>query len=192
MIERFKRLPNQLTLFRLLMAVPLWVFALLGLRTLLGIGLAVAGLTDVLDGPIARRVGRTSRFGSQMDSLADLTLFASIVIWLIMMRPEFFREYGTVIVVWGALGIVVLAVGWIRFRRLANLHLYSAKTAGVLGYLFALYMLMFDGPAAPFFWIAIGAAFLGSSETLVILLTRSNVDEHGGTILRLSRPARSR
>lgn len=187
MIERFRRLPNQLTLLRLLLAVPLWIFALLGMRTLLGSFLALAGLTDVLDGYIARHEGRTSKFGSQLDSIADMILFFSIGIWLIMFRPEFFRDYGAVLLAWAALGIFTLAVGWVRFRRFGNLHLWSSKVAGFLGYMFTLYMLMFDGPAAPFFWIAISAAILATSEALLLLLTRSRVDEHSGTIFRSRR-----
>jgi len=94
-------------------------------------------------------------------------------------------------VTWAVLGVVTLAVGWVRFHRFGNLHLWSSKAAGFLGYMFTLYMLMFDGPAAPFFWIAIGVAFLATSEALVLLLTRSRVDEHSRTIFRSSRLKRS-
>jgi phosphatidylglycerophosphate synthase len=181
------RLPDQLTALRLVATPILWVFALLHLRTALGIGLALAGLTDVLDGFFARRMHRTTRTGSQLDSIADMTLIISIVIWLFMLRPDLFRDYGPILVVWSCLGVLTLLVGWIKFRRFGNLHLYSAKAAGVIGYSFALYMLMFDRPAAPFFWIAIGAAFLATTESLLVLLFRSRVDEAAGTLLRFGR-----
>ncbi len=184
LLRRFRRLPDQLTLLRLLLAGPLWLLALLHWRHALGVGMAVAGTTDMLDGWLARRAGRTSRFGSQLDSVADVVLFCSIAIWVAMLRPEFYRQYTGLLLLWAGLGMLTLAVGWVRFRRLANLHLYSAKAAGVIGYLFALYMIMFDAPAAPFFYVALTLAFAGSLETLAMLLTRSRVDEHGGSILR--------
>jgi len=184
-------LPNQLTLLRMLAVPVLWVFALLEWRTPLGVGLAIAGSTDVLDGFLARRMRRTTRIGSQLDSIADMVLVVSIVIWLLLIRPDLFREHGLILVLWSALGLLTLAVGWLRFRRFANLHLYSAKAAGVIGHIFAIYMLLFDGPAAPFFWVAIGAGFLATTESLLFLLLRSRVDEKTGTLLRRSGRARA-
>jgi phosphatidylglycerophosphate synthase len=181
---RFAKLPDQLTLLRLLLAAPLWLLALLELRVLLGIGLAVAGLTDVLDGFLARRMKRTTPRGSQLDSVADMTLFASMVIWLIMLRPDFFREHGRILMAWAALGLITLIVGWIRFRRFADLHLWSAKAAGFVGYCFVLYMLAFDGPATPFFWFVITVGFISAAESLLVLLTRRTVDEHVVSILK--------
>jgi phosphatidylglycerophosphate synthase len=182
MIELLRRLPVQLTLLRLVLAIPLWCFALLELRTPLGVGLAIAGLTDVLDGPIARRTGRVTRLGSQLDSVADNILYVSIVAWLFMLRPTFFREYAVPIGVWLAIATLSIVVGWVRFRRVGNLHLYSAKAAGVVNYVFAVYMLMFDGPAVPFFWVAMTFAFAGSAETLLVVLTRSHVDERARSL----------
>lgn len=182
-MSRFQ-LPDLLTALRLIAAPILWVFALLRLRYALAIGLAIAGLTDVLDGFFARRMHHTTRTGSQLDSIADMTLFISIVIWLLMLRPDLFRDYGEVLIAWSVLGIITLLVGWIRFRRIGNLHLYTAKAAGVIGYFFALYMIMFDGPAAPFFWLAIGAAFVATTESLLVLLLRSRVDESAGSLFR--------
>jgi len=184
MDARFSRLPDQLTLLRLLLAPPLWLLALLELRVLLGIGIAIAGLTDVLDGFLARRMKRTTPRGSQLDSLADMTLFASMVSWLVLLRPDFFSEHGHVLMAWAALGLTTLVVGWIRFHRFADLHLWSAKAAGFIGYCFVLYMLAFDGPATPFFWVVITVGFISASESLLVLLTRRAVDEHAVTILK--------
>jgi len=187
MNRRLRRLPDQLTLTRLLLAAPLWVFALFRLRLWLGLGLLLAGLTDVLDGPAARRSGGVTRFGSQLDSAADMLIITSMVIWLRLLRPEFFRTYATPILIWATLGIATLILGWVRFRRVGDVHLWSAKVAGVLGYLFTVYMLAFDGPASPFFWIAIGAAFVSAGETLIVMATQSRIDEHAGTVFRMRR-----
>ena len=181
--RRFPGIPDQLTLLRLGMAPLLWILALLQWRMMLGVGVALAGLTDVLDGWLARRLKRTTRVGSQLDSAADLVMIASITFWLVMLRPDFFQRYGHVLVVWAVLGVLTLIVSWIRFRRVANLHLYSAKAAGFIGYLFVLYLLLFDGLRPLYFWIAIGLAFTATTETLLIMMTRSKVDEHARSIL---------
>jgi phosphatidylglycerophosphate synthase len=187
-VPRFGTLPDFITLSRLVLTPVLWILALVGERPLLGILVAVAGFTDILDGFLARRLGRTSRWGSQLDSLADMVLVASITIWLVMLRPDFFRDHGTPLLIWVVLAALTLLVGWVRFRRITDLHLYSAKAAGFIGYLFVIYLLMFDGPAAPFVYVAIAFAFAGTSETLLVLLTRSQVDERVGSILRRRAP----
>ncbi|MCI0433896.1 MAG: CDP-alcohol phosphatidyltransferase family protein [Gemmatimonadetes bacterium] len=188
--RRFPGLPDQLTLLRLGLAPVLWILALMGRRMELGIGVAIAGMTDVLDGWLARMLKRSTRIGSQLDSVADLIMIASITFWLVMLRPDFFQAYGRVLTIWAAIGVLTLLVSWIRFRRIANLHLYSAKAAGFVGYLFVLYLLLFDGLSPLFFWIAIGLAFTATTETLLVMLTRSRVDEHAGSILRKRRPTR--
>lgn len=67
-------LPNSLTVLRLLLALPLGVFILRADYTwALGIGV-LAGLSDALDGFIARRLGALSRFGAALDPLADKVL----------------------------------------------------------------------------------------------------------------------
>ena len=185
---RFGTLPDFITLSRLVLTPVLWALALAGERPELGVLVAVAGLTDILDGFLARRLGRTSRWGSQLDSVADMVLIASITIWLVMLRPDFFRDHGTLLMSWAMLGLATLVIGWVRFRRVANLHLYTAKAAGFVGYVFVIYLLMFDGPPAPFFYVAIALAFAGTLETLAVMLVRSVVDERVGSILRRPPP----
>ena len=45
---------------------------------------ALTGLTDVLDGWIARKMGSASQFGAKLDSVADLIFYA---VMLIMIFP---------------------------------------------------------------------------------------------------------
>lgn len=63
--------PNQLTLGGLgLNLLAGWVYSV-GLFFLGGILLLFAGLGDLLDGPLARLTGKTSRFGAFLDSTVD-------------------------------------------------------------------------------------------------------------------------
>lgn len=172
-----------LTLARLLMVPILWVLALTVRSFYLGVGLAVAGLTDVLDGPVARRTGRSSRYGAQLDSVADILLMASVFWWLFLLRPEFFLDNAIPLVIWAVIGSAAVIATLVKFGRMANLHLYSAKAAGVLGYLFAVWILTFESYSSLFFGVAMGAAILASTETLLVALTRDRVTERIGSIL---------
>lgn len=175
--------PNQLTALRLALIPVLWALALAGAPALVGPGLLLAAATDVADGIIARRTHTTTRFGSAFDSVADHLLSASTVVFLFLLEPDFVREQLVPLSAWALPGIATLAYGWVRHRRLGNLHLYSAKLAGTVGYVFVATLFFFENYSRTFFAVALGLAFLATAETLLVLLTRSRVDEHVGSVL---------
>jgi phosphatidylglycerophosphate synthase len=174
---------DYVTLVRLLLAPVLWVLAALKLPVYLGIGLAIAGLTDVLDGPVARSTGRSSPYGAQMDSLADIVLMVSIVAWMAWLHPAFFQDNLVPLAVWAVIGVTSLVATWLRFGLIGNLHLYTAKAAGVVGYVFVVWLFVLGDYSRAFFAFAIGLAILGSGETLLVALTRDRVDEGTRSVL---------
>jgi len=71
-------LPNILTIARMLLVAPL-VYLLLNGHYVAALVLAVAsGISDWLDGALARRFGWQSRFGGMLDPLADKLLMISV------------------------------------------------------------------------------------------------------------------
>lgn len=174
---------DRLTLLRLLSLPVLWVLAYMGESLYLGLGMAVAGLTDVLDGPVARMTGKSSRFGSQLDSVADILLMGSILLWMAWLHPAFFGDNAVPLLVWAVLGLGSVAATLVRFGRFGDLHLYSAKAAGVVCYLFAVWLFVTGGYHPYFFALAVGLAILAATETLVVALTRDEVTGRIGSIL---------
>ena len=74
-------IPNALSLLRLL-AIPLFLWLVLGPQEDVAafIVLVLAGVTDYLDGLVARVTGQYSRLGAMLDPLADrLTIAATLV-----------------------------------------------------------------------------------------------------------------
>jgi|SRR3990172_3857555 len=183
MREYLKAIPNLLTALRLLLLPVLWGLALLKWPVPLAIGMIISFLTDTLDGFIARRFNVTSAFGSKFDSLADNLLIPSTVIWLVILRPEVLTDHPILCAVAVATYGSSLLVGWIKFRRFANLHLYSKKTAGVLSYAFIVHALLAGRYNAWLFYIAISLFILASVEGLILQLTHAQVDEHMGSLV---------
>jgi phosphatidylglycerophosphate synthase len=186
-------LPNRITTLRFAALPILWLLAGLRETSLLAIGLLLAALTDVIDGFVARRTGTATPLGSRLDSVADHLLTASTVLWLVLLRPDFFVRERVALLAWATLAITVLIVGWIRFRRIGGLHLYSAKVAGTAGYLFAIWLLFAASYPPIAFYLVLGLATVAAAETLIVFLVASRVDEHAGSILTgaLSRPRTS-
>ena len=73
-------LANSLTLMRALLA-PLMAYLLLGGQFVAALAvLAIAGLSDALDGYVARRFNQITRFGAFLDPFADKLLIVATVI----------------------------------------------------------------------------------------------------------------
>jgi len=117
----FATTANQLTILRIVF-VP--VFIILLVYHELGWALAtfvLAGLTDVLDGVIARRFGQKTSIGAVLDPIADKLLMASSILILSLPQMEFHNTiprwlmiliiFRDVFIMLVSL-IVVLMVGW--------------------------------------------------------------------------------
>jgi cardiolipin synthase (CMP-forming) len=84
--ERIWTIPNLISVARLL-GVPVFLWLVLGLRTATGdwwaVGLLIAaGISDWLDGKIARALNQQSRLGQMLDPAADRLYIAATVIAL--------------------------------------------------------------------------------------------------------------
>lgn len=84
-------LPNKLTLFRVVLIPFFVVFMLCDITVAydkwIALGIfAVASLTDLLDGRIARKYNLVTNFGKFMDPLADKLLVCSALICLVDLR----------------------------------------------------------------------------------------------------------
>ena len=75
-------LANQVTLVRAYLAVPALVYALRHDFGPLAIVVALAGLSDLVDGTIARRFGQPSNFGGGLDPVVDGIFMGAFVIGL--------------------------------------------------------------------------------------------------------------
>jgi cardiolipin synthase len=77
-----RQIPNALTVIRLLLAVPIGLLIFQREYALVLTIAFVAGLSDGVDGWIARRFNATSRFGSVVDPVADKILMLATFIGL--------------------------------------------------------------------------------------------------------------
>jgi hypothetical protein len=111
----------------------------------------------------------------------------SILLWLLMLRPEFVREQAVPLLAAVAVGIAALLVGWFRFGRLWDLHLYSSKAGAFLGYVFTVWIMVLGHYPGWLFALAIGMVILGAVETLAVYVFARRIDGRVGSVLQLGR-----
>lgn len=161
-------LANCLTGLRLVGAVILLFLTPLGLPFY--VVYSLCGITDALDGPIARRTGKASEFGAKLDSVSDLTFYAVMVLRLL---PLLWKALPHWIWYWVggvlALRIAAYATAAIKFRRFAAIHTWLNKGTGLM--LFCVPYLMSTGLFAAYCGILCFVAFAASGEELAIHLT---------------------
>lgn len=103
----FRTAPNLLTLLRICVA-PFLVAAILGGHFALGFGLFVAaGLTDALDGALARILKQRSMLGHYLDPVADKLLLSTL--FLVLLHEGLMPMTVTVLVFGRDVGILLVA-----------------------------------------------------------------------------------
>jgi cardiolipin synthase len=106
-LNRYRTMPNLLTLLRICLA-PFLVAAILGNRFALSFGLFVAaGLTDALDGLLARLLKQRTQLGEYLDPVADKLLLSTL--FLVLMHMSLVPVTVTVLVFGRDVGILLVA-----------------------------------------------------------------------------------
>ncbi len=127
----------------------------------------LCGITDVLDGFIARMTKKTTEFGAKLDSVADLLFYG---VMLIKMLPRLFGALPNVMpyMVASLLAIRVCSymIAAFRYKKFASLHTYMNKASGFCCFLMP-YAVQF-APEAVVYWFVYSIALIAGLEELII------------------------
>lgn len=141
------------------------------------------GLTDVLDGYIARKTNTVSEFGKKLDSVADL-LFYTVMLFKIL--PILWEKLPAVlwVLVFITVGLRLLSylVAAVRYHRFASLHTHLNKASNAS--MFVVPYLIGTVAGVPYCWLVWAMAFLSTMEELILHLTSKSYEETGKTVLQ--------
>ena len=170
-------LPNLLTGFRFVAAPGLLWLAWQGYGLAFMILLAIAFLTDLLDGLAARLTGQVSPFGATLDSWADVITYLTIAIGCWWLWPDVVRRELIFVGLMVASCLLPAFAGFSKFGRFTSYHTWGVKIAAASMGL-SLYLMFLGGPAWPFrlaALICILAAIEEIALTLLLSEPESNV-----------------
>jgi len=138
------KLPLSLTALRALLAP---VVVALALRwpsqVAFGACLAVAFLSDVFDGVIARRLGIATPGLRRLDSIADTIFYVAVTFAAWHLYPQVIRDHAVALGVLVGLELARYAFDLAKFRREASYHMWSSKLWGIV--LFAAFFALLAG-----------------------------------------------
>jgi CDP-diacylglycerol--glycerol-3-phosphate 3-phosphatidyltransferase len=95
-------LPNTLTWLRILMIpgiVVLFYLPYWWAHPAAGVGFALAGITDSLDGYFARKLGQTSRLGAFLDPVADKLIVAAALVLIVSRDPQWYVVIAAIVII---------------------------------------------------------------------------------------------
>ena len=166
--QKILNLPNFITLSRIVFS-----FSLLFIEKYNPLFLTVysiCGLTDILDGFIARKTKTESKFGARFDSISDFIFF---MIMFIVMFDVLLKHTVLIIIVF-VVRILSFVIVIKKFNEFTFLHTYFNKLTGLLLFL------------SPFFMNFInvnkimnsigGIALLSAIEELLIVIQAKKLD----------------
>lgn len=132
----------------------------------------LTGVTDVLDGWVARKTGTAGKFGAMLDSIADLLFYA---VMLVVFMPVLWQNLPPIIWYFVAAVLLIRVAAYttaaIKYHRFASLHTWLNKLTGATIFLLPYAIaLSWEGVYS---WIVVAIAFVASLEELLMHLTRT-------------------
>lgn len=177
-----KNIPNIISIFRI--ALCLFLPFLLNNKVFLIILYLIIGISDVLDGLIARKFNWQTKLGARLDSLADF-VFAIVVLGILICKTNFMKTWNILFLI--ALVLIIrisnLIITKIKFNIWSILHTYTNKIDGLA--LFLLLPLYIMKPRMIIIFLTGLITLFSALEETIILLKLKKYDLNIKSIIKL-------
>tara|TARA_B100001175_G_scaffold288159_1_gene271116 strand:- start:1632 stop:2075 length:444 start_codon:yes stop_codon:yes gene_type:complete len=138
----------------------------------------IIGVTDKLDGTLARYLNQTSHLGAKLDTMADMIFYPLIAIWIYRFTPEVVKGWWILIIILAALFFSKMILGKIKFGEIPVFHTIGGKTFAASLYFFMIVAILYPEHAARIFPILCIIGYVNQLEEMYIFITRDKVDEN--------------
>ena len=164
--DKFVTIPNIICVIRLLGSVWLVLLALQGkLHLFTGVFIAL-GLSDWIDGRLARWLKQRSDFGARLDSFADSVLYCALLFGMLWLRWDVLKQE----MVWWIVGllsyVLTTVAGLLKYGRVPSYHTYGAKISNWLVLVGAVCLLL-DYSVWPFRIAMLGGTLTNLEATAI-------------------------
>jgi len=130
-------IPNIITIIRIIISFILIPFDPIG--NIFKLLYVLGGISDVLDGYLARKMDLESLLGARLDSLSDF-IFFSIVVYKIYDIVYIYKYVLEIFVFIVAVRFISIVICKIKFGKIAIMHTVGNKITGMMLYLYLFFM----------------------------------------------------
>ncbi len=182
-ISDLKTIPNMLSISRLILIPALLIPAYFiqnepQARFVFLIMFIIIGVTDKLDGTLARYLNQTTALGAKLDTIADMVFYPLIALWLYRFESGVVGEWWNLVYFLLALYFFKMVTGKIKFGYVPAFHTIGAKTFSASLYFFMIAAILDPVLAKSIFPVLCVIGYINQMEETYILLTRDSVDEN--------------
>ena len=132
----------------------------------------ICGLSDMVDGFIARKTGTTSNLGARLDSMGDMVMVGVLLLVLYpIINPPIQIVIWTISI--GIIRLASMAVALKKYKTFAGLHTYGNKITGIVLFIFP--MLLPCIHITMLMYIICAVASISAIEELIIHITSSKL-----------------
>lgn len=103
----------------------------------------IAGLTDILDGALARKLNACTNFGAKLDSIADI-IFIAVCLPKILLAVSIPLWLWLCILIIALVRVFNLIYGYIKYKKIIMLHTIPNKISGLVLFILPLVLVFVD------------------------------------------------
>ena len=182
-LNQLKTIPNLLSLSRLVlmpaMLIPSFLINDDHQARMIFLGMFILiGVTDKLDGTIARYLNQTSHLGAKLDTMADMVFYPLITLWLYRFSPQVVEGWWYLVYVLMALFFIKMVLGKQKFGEIPVFHTIGGKTFAASLYFFMIIAILYPNLASQVFPVLCVIGYINQIEEMYIFITRDSVDEN--------------
>jgi len=165
-------IPNLITISRIILSVVM--LAVMNSIPLFLSIFFIAGLSDVADGYLARRLKMTTAVGARLDSIADIVFHISIFVVLYIKYRWVLSENILLFLIVLGIKLLSVVVSKVKFGKIVFLHTIANKVTGLLVFI-AIPFLMYKMSNC-YIIALLGIAVFAALEELLILIKDDEID----------------
>ena len=181
MKKQILTVPNLITMLRIIGSVCLCFTS--PLNKAFFVVYTLSGLSDVLDGFIARTTNSTSKLGAKLDSVADMLFYLVMLLKIFPILWDILPPF-----IWICVGIVLFIrlasyiIASVKFKCFSSMHTYMNKLTGFA--VFVVPYVISSGVAVPYCFIVCTIGAVASAEELIMHIKKKDYDSSQKTIVK--------
>lgn len=171
------QIPNLITSVRLIAAIALFYAALTSKLWLFLPLVLSAGISDMLDGYVARKFNWCTQFGAHLDSISDLLIYIAVIVFLSINQPMAMAQCRWLLLSGALIQVLHLLLAMIKLGTFPSYHTDFSRFSAYVIYIGVISFWLFKPPHIlsflALFWIA--CSLEGIVITAILSRPQSNI-----------------